>query len=190
MPPPPRATPHLTRYGEPSPFISNRVSIPPRKSWLDTSGGTKSAVSYAGNRLVPYLIGSASPPSPPILIDRHALIPPPLAANQNKRKNDIYQEHAPPPRANPFHHPWSQRLGSQQRQHGSFSLACFLFLFFACPRLILDFPGIGLVLSGQKKLLMTRRHANRAIPIPRVPKTPLLSPSLVRSPLSTHNSYP
>jgi len=44
-------------YGESSRFITNRVSIPSWRSWLDIAGGTKSADSYVGKpRCLPTVV--------------------------------------------------------------------------------------------------------------------------------------
>ena len=63
-------------------------------------------------------------------------------------------------------------------------------VFFLCLASILDFPGIVLVLSGQKKLSMTRRHANRAIPVFASQKHLSFLPHSSIAFVPQHNSYP
>lgn len=156
---------------------SHRVSIPPRKSCLDTSGGTKSADSFAGSRLVFFSSFvrhlPCPPPHPSFPIHNHALIPfSSLQINDFVPRCGMFV-----PTAREFIPPPAEPMGRN-------------FAYFA--RSKLDFSGIVLVPSGQKKLFsMTWDDLvpPTLSPFSR-PTNPFPSRLYCRSPLSQTDSCP
>ena len=139
----------ITYYGACSPFISDRVSIP---SWQVLAHHirrfrTCGFLCWQS----PCFPSARDLPSP--LTPMRSFLLPPLGSKSNTRKNDFWPNtHC----ANPFQHPRKKFHPNKQSR------------FLPPLRLILDFSGHVLVLSGQRKLSMTRRLSTALSPF-RVP---------------------